>query len=478
MKFTFSENINIHEHDVVAIAGTVSFIEKKITEFIGNIPVNLLDKQLKYKEISKFDYIIDNKLVHFILICADKAKDAASIEKLGGYIFDAIPEKATSVALFNDLSIHNKNASSLLSSGIFLKSYSFNKYKSNNESCSITSIDCCSTYEEDDRQFFADKKNLDDGVLTARRLVDEPANIMTTEMLMQSAQDLKQFGIKVHVLDKNDMQKLGMNALLAVGQGSNAPSYTVVMEYITDKNAENVALIGKGLTFDSGGISIKPSKGMGEMKTDMAGAATVIGCMQSIAARNLQVNVIGAIGVVENMPSGTAQRPGDIVKAMSGTTIEVDNTDAEGRMVLADVLWYVQEKYNVSTMIDFATLTGAICVALGTEFAGLFSNSNELLDKLVNSGKATGEKLWPMPMHDDYDTCIKSQVADIKNTGDGSGAGSSTAAMFLKRFVKEQTKWAHIDIAGVAYENKKRALSQKGATGFGVRLINDFLLKI
>ena len=214
---------------------------------------------------------------------------------------------------------------------------------------------------------------------------------------------------------------------------------------------------------------------MGEMKTDMAGAATVAGCMLTIAKKKLPVNVIGAIGVVENMPSGSAQRPGDIVKSMSGTTIEVDNTDAEGRMVLADVLWYVQEKCHATTVIDFATLTGAICVALGSEFAGLFSNFDALSDKLIEASKNSGEKLWLMPIHNDYNKCIKSNVADIKNTGDGSGAGSTIAAMFLKRFIKENTKWAHIDIAGVAYENKERALSQKGATGFGVRLIDEFL---
>jgi leucyl aminopeptidase len=249
------------------------------------------------------------------------------------------------------------------------------------------------------------------------------------------------------------------------------------MEYGDLKNTRPIALVGKGVTFDAGGLCLKPSSRMGEMKGDMTGAAVVIGAMQSLAAQKIQTSVIGVIGVAENVISGSAQRPGDVIVSMSGKTIEIDNTDAEGRLILADLLWYTQERFMPKAIVDFATLTGAIQVALGNEFAGLFSNDRILANALIDSGRNVGEKLWEFPLHESYDDYIKSDIADVTNSGIIKGAGSITAAMFLKHFIKKETKWAHIDIAATEWDARDRALSQKGATGFGVALIDDFIKK-
>jgi leucyl aminopeptidase len=278
--------------------------------------------------------------------------------------------------------------------------------------------------------------------------------------------------VEITVLDRRNMESFGMHALLGVGQGSTQASYTVIMEYKGSKDAP-IALIGKGLTFDSGGICVKPANRMGEMKEDMTGAAVVIGTIEAIASQKLKAHVVGCIGVVENMISGNAQRPGDVVTSMSGKTIEVDNTDAEGRLVLADVLWYACEEYKPKIMIDVATLTGAIQVALGHEFAGLFTNSDELAEAITRAADTVGEKVWRFPLHQSYEDDIKSDIADVKNVGSGRGAGSITAAMFLKKFICDDVQWAHIDIAAVSSDSKGRALSQKGVTGFGVRLLEE-----
>jgi len=273
------------------------------------------------------------------------------------------------------------------------------------------------------------------------------------------------------------LKKLGMNALLAVGQGSDKPSHVVVMQWkgAGPKGGAPIAIVGKGVTFDAGGISLKPAGGMEDMKGDMAGAACVVGLMQALAERKAKVNAVGVIGIVENMPSGKAQRPGDVVTAKSGTTIEVLNTDAEGRMVLADCLWYTQERFKPKAVINLATLTGAVMVALGKEHAGLFSNNDELSEQLTAAGKETGEKLWRLPLGPKYDKMIESKVADIKNTG-GKWGGSISAAQFLQRFIQEGTPWAHLDIAGTAMSSVDSDINRSWASGFGVRLL-DRLIK-
>ena len=305
--------------------------------------------------------------------------------------------------------------------------------------------------------------------------MSEPANTLYPETLAERAASLTEFGLSVEVLDENRMRELGMGALLGVAQGSVRPPRLVVMEHRGGPaDTAPIAFVGKGVTFDTGGISIKPAAGMGDMKWDMAGAGAVIGLMRLLGARNARVNAVGIVGLVENMPSGSAQRPGDIVRSMSGQTIEVLNTDAEGRLVLADALWYCQDRFKPQLMVDLATLTGAIIVALGNEYAGLFANNDELAERLIASGNAVGEKLWRMPLGDSYDRAIDSDAADVKNIGGDRGAGSTIGAQFIKRFVND-VPWAHLDIAGVAWSKKDSATVPKGATAFGVRLLDRFV---
>ncbi len=314
-----------------------------------------------------------------------------------------------------------------------------------------------------------------DGVTLARTLVNEPPNVLFPAAFADRAKELQKLGVEVEVLGEKELAKLGFRALLGVGQGSEFESKVVIMRWNGAKGAKGdkakpVAFIGKGVCFDTGGISIKPAGGMEDMKGDMAGAACVVGLMHTLAARKAKVNAIGAIGVVENMPDGKAQRPGDIVKSLSGQTIEIINTDAEGRLVLCDVLWYVQEKYKPKFMIDLATLTGAILVALGSEYAGLFSNDDDLSGLLSKAGENTGEKVWRMPLGPSYDKLLDSKFADMKHVG-GRHAGSITAAQFLQRFVNG-TPWAHLDIAGTGMSSPSSDINQSWGSGWGVRLLD------
>jgi leucyl aminopeptidase len=312
---------------------------------------------------------------------------------------------------------------------------------------------------------------LANGVLIARDLVNEPPNVLGPEEFARKAEELRKLGVDVEVLDQKAMRKLGMRALLGVGQGSRRESRTVIMRWNGGKQGEQpVAFIGKGVVFDSGGISIKPGGGMEDMKGDMAGAACVVGLMHALAARKAKANVVGAIGLVENMPDGNAQRPGDIVTTMSGQTIEIINTDAEGRLVLADVLWYVQDRFKPKFMIDLATLTGAILVALAQEYAGLFSNNDELSERLTAAGNATRERVWRMPLGPEFDKMIDSKFADMKNTG-GRHGGSSTAAALLQRFVND-VPWAHLDIAGTGMGSPQTEINKSWGSGWGVRLLD------
>ena len=318
---------------------------------------------------------------------------------------------------------------------------------------------------------------LAEGVFFTRDLVNEPANILTTDDFAARLAAMQELGLDVEILEEEQLEALGMRALLGVGQGSESPSKVVVMQWNGGAKGEApLALVGKGVVFDTGGISIKPAAGMEEMTMDMGGAGTVAGVMRTLALRKAKANVVGLVGLVENMPDGRAQRPGDIVKSMKGDTIEVINTDAEGRLVLADVLWYAQERFEPKAMINLATLTGAIIVALGHENAGLFANDDDLVHDILRAAKAEGEGAWHMPLQPAYDPLIKSRLADIKNTG-GRWAGSITAAAFLKKFVKDEVPWCHVDIAGVALPPSETALAPKGATGWGVmtldRLIRD-----
>ncbi|MBM3515134.1 MAG: leucyl aminopeptidase, partial [Alphaproteobacteria bacterium] len=313
------------------------------------------------------------------------------------------------------------------------------------------------------------------GVAFTRDLVTEPANVIYPEAFVDRCKELKSLGIEMDVLGEKEMKKLGMGALLGVGQGSMRESKLLVLKWdgASDKSLKPLALIGKGVCFDTGGISLKQPGGMWDMKWDMAGAGAVAGAMLTLAKRKAKANVIGFCGLVENMPDAKAQRPGDVVTSMSGQTIEVQNTDAEGRLVLCDVLTYAQQKYQPRAIVDLATLTGAIIQTLSEHYAGMFTNDDDLANRLFKAGQDTGERLWRLPMGEEYDKELKSLIADMKNIG-GGRAGSITAAQFLKRFIKD-TPWAHLDIAGTVWNEKGTALAAPGATGFGVRLLNRFV---
>jgi leucyl aminopeptidase len=365
-----------------------------------------------------------------------------------------------------------------VASGVRLRAYKFDRYKTRNKDGEDTAVRADVSIAVGDvaaaRKAFAPRAHVVDGVIMARELVNEPPNVLYPVEFARRASQLRKLGVDVEVLDVKAMTKLGMGALLGVAQGSTQPGRMVVMRWNGGKKGEQpVAFVGKGVCFDTGGISIKPAGSMEDMKGDMGGAACVVGLMHALAARKARVNAVGAIGLVENMPDGNAQRPGDIVTSMSGQTIEIINTDAEGRLVLADVLWYVAKKFKPKFMVDLATLTGAIMVALGTEYAGLFSNNDELAERLTKVGLATGERVWRMPLGPEYDKQIDSQFADMKNTGTRNG-GSITAAQFLQRFV-DDTPWAHLDVAGTAMGAPKSEINQSWGSGYGVRLLEQLV---
>ncbi len=322
------------------------------------------------------------------------------------------------------------------------------------------------------RKLYGPLSRVADGVDLAREVISEPANVIYPQSFAERCKDLRQLGVSVEILDEKQMARLGMGALLGVAQGSARPPRLVVMEWrgAGSKRAAPIVFCGKGVTFDTGGISLKPAAGMEDMKWDMAGAGAVLGTMAALAGRKARVNAVGIVGLVENMPDGNAQRPGDIVKAMSGRTIEVLNTDAEGRLVLADVCWYAQERFKPAAMIDLATLTGASIIALGHEYGGLFANDDELARRLEAAGRSTGERLWRMPLGESFDRMIDSDAADVKNIASDRGAGSTIGAVFIQRFVNN-VPWAHLDIAGMVWSKKDHALTAKGAPAYGVRLL-------
>ncbi|HWW49723.1 MAG TPA: leucyl aminopeptidase [Xanthobacteraceae bacterium] len=397
--------------------------------------------------------------------------------KLGGVVAGKLKgagEQVTVVADLPGIDLTPAQASAM-ASGVRMRAYRFDRYKTKKKDDDAPALGGTISVAVADvtaaRAAFRTESHVVDGVLMARDLVNEPPNVLFPVEFARRAAQLRKLGVNVEVLDVKAMAKLKMGALLGVSQGSAHEGRTVIMRWNGGKRGEApIAFVGKGVCFDTGGISIKPSSGMEEMKGDMGGAACVVGLMHALAARKAKVNVVGAIGLVENMPDGNAQRPGDIVTSMSGQTIEIINTDAEGRLVLADVLWHVAQKFKPKFMIDLATLTGAILVALGTEYAGLFSNNDELAERLSAAGQETGERVWRLPLGPEYDKMIDSKFADVKNAGARYG-GSITAAQFLQRFV-DGTPWAHLDIAGTAMGAPANDINQSWGSGFGVRLLD------
>ncbi|WP_134681166.1 leucyl aminopeptidase [Paracoccus ravus] len=407
------------------------------------------------------------------LVLLPRRADPAVARKAGAAI-GARLGKSEAVVVAGD---HPRAAEVAL--GLALRAYDFSAYKSRkadeSEAAEPEAAKGRVTFMHKDPEALAHKATdgaaLAEGVFFTRDLVNEPANVLTTSDFADRLLAMQELGLEVEVLDEDELAKLGMRALLAVGQGSESPSKVVVMRWNGGGDEAPLALVGKGVVFDTGGISIKPSAGMEEMTMDMGGAGVVAGVMRTLALRRAKANVVGLVGLVENMPDGKAQRPGDIVKSMKGDTIEVINTDAEGRLVLADVLWYAQERFQPKAMIDLATLTGAVIIALGHENAGVFANDDGFANQFLAAAKAEGEGAWRLPLSPGYDELINSRLADIKNTG-GRPAGSVTAAQFLHRFVKKDVPWIHLDIAGVALPPGATDLAPKGATGWGVMALN------
>lgn len=396
--------------------------------------------------------------------------------KLVDHLNDFQLEEAT-ICINTNAKIDSINFSKNLYEGMRIRNYKFIKYfcaKEESNKLYLKKIAFCTENNAACSSAIEQVNSVIDGVDFARDLVSEPPNVLYPETFSKECKKLEEFGIKVKVLDAKEMKKLGMNALLGVAQGSEKEPFLVIMQWLGgNKEDQPISFIGKGVTFDSGGISLKPGLNMGDMKYDMAGAAAVVGAMMALAKRKACVNAIGVIGLVENMPSGNAQRPGDVVKSMSGQTIEIDNTDAEGRLVLADAIWYTAEHYNPKIIINLATLTGAMVVALGEGcYSGLFSNDDDLAKEIYQAGLNSDDKVWRFPLHDYFDKQINSLIADMRNTGKGRGAGSITAAQFLKRFVKNRA-WAHLDIAGMAWDKDGSNVFPAGATGYGVRLLNQ-----
>jgi leucyl aminopeptidase len=414
----------------------------------------------------------------------DQLKPTA-IETLGGTIYSQLTSakagSATIVAELPEDAPAGLNIATDLAQGALLRSYRFEKYRTverPGHKSALTELTIAANHPNAARTSFGRSKAIAEGVFFTRDLVSEPANILYPESFAERVRErMTALGVTVEILGEAKLAKLGMGALLGVGQGSERETQLVVMTYNGApkvKNKRPVAFVGKGVTFDTGGISLKPGPGMEDMKWDMAGAGAVAGLIAALAGRKAKVNAVGVIALVENMPDGKAQRPGDIVKSMSGQTIEVLNTDAEGRLALADALWYTIDRFKPQAVVDLATLTGAVIIALGGEFAGLFANDDTLAEQLLAAGLESGEKLWRLPMADAYDRQIDSDAADMKNIAGDRGAGSAIGAVFLKRFVKD-ARWAHLDIAGVAWSKKDKPTIPKGATAFGVRLLDRFV---
>jgi leucyl aminopeptidase len=396
-----------------------------------------------------------------------------TMEEAGGSITAALSQEPHVTVLGDGLATAE---GAHLALGAVLRAYRFDLYRTKEKPEDKPKLTGITVQAEDQaklRAAYTPLKAVAEGIYLARDLVTEPANVLTPTEMAERCRALTKLGVKVEIMGPKELEKLGFGALLGVAQGSAQEPRMVVMQWNGSggrKPRKPLVFVGKGVTFDTGGISIKPAGGMEDMKWDMAGAGAVVGLMAALAGRRAKADVVGLVGLVENMPSGSAQRPGDVVTSYSGQTIEVLNTDAEGRLVLADLLWYAQEKFDPVFMVNLATLTGAIIVALGQEHGGLFSNDEELAQKLAGAGLATGEKLWRMPLGEAYDKAIKSDIADMKNIG-GRHGSAIIAAQFIQRFVNGKP-WAHLDIAGVAWSSKDAACTPKGATAYGVRLLD------
>ena len=431
------------------------------------------------KEVLAIDMISAKTKKKIIIYKIKENSTEHDFQKAGGIVFNLIKNfKNVTIHLESEIQISEKKFlfSTNFLLGLYSKSYFFKNYKSKkkNEDFFLKNVSFLSTDKSKIKSAITYANSIFSGIKKTRNLVTYPANILTPKKFVDEILKLKKIGISVEILNEKKMKSLGMNALLGVGQGSSKSSYVAIMKWNGNKNSKKspLAFVGKGVCFDTGGISLKPASHMEDMKYDMGGAGTVTGLMTTLALRKAKVNVVGLVGLVENMVDGNSQRPGDVVISYSGQSIEVLNTDAEGRLVLADVISYTEERFRPSFIINLATLTGAIIVSLGNEYAGLFSNNDELAKQIQNVGIKDNEKAWRLPLHENYDRLMDSKIADLQNINYSGGAGSITAAQFLQRFIKYKTPWAHLDIAGMAWAKKDSEVVPEGATGYGVKLLN------
>jgi leucyl aminopeptidase len=449
-----------------------------LKKYISKNEFSYISELLKTSDLKKDLLLFEiNSQKTIFLISVKKNLKTSDIESLGAKFHGYINYDKKKDYFVNSDTINSKikNFVVYFLHGLKLKSYEFNIYKSKKDK-KLVSLNVVGNKNKISTQDQLRFKALEEGTFFARDLVSEPGNILHPDEYAKRINSLKKIGLKINIYDEKKLKKLGMNALLGVGQGSVRGSYLVTMEWNgTKNNSKPLAFVGKGVCFDTGGISLKPAKFMEDMTYDMAGSAVVVDLMKNLALRKAKVNAVGVVGLVENMPGGNAQRPGDIVKSYSGKTIEILNTDAEGRLVLADALTFTEKKFKPKFMVDLATLTGAIIVSLGSEYAGLFSNNDKLSNQLLKAGDKVDEKLWRMPLHKNFDKLIDSKNADMQNINYVGGAGSTTAAQFLQRFILNKTPWAHLDIAGMAFSKYGGALNSGGATGYGVRLLNKLV---
>ena len=474
-KYTNSARLNNLSGTIIFFANK-KFEIKNLSNLLNSSQVNLLKKNLKNntkkKEIFSFDLSHNQKIIIYSV-----KNNNDSYEKNGAKLYGFLKnENLSKIYIYGDTIENSNNIKCLheLIHGMKLKSYTFDKYltKKNSEILNINII----SKKKIDIKLIKNLSAIEKGVNFTKDLVSEPGNVLHPDEYARRLKQLNKIGLKITVYNTNKLKKMKCNALLGVGQGSSRGSYIVTMEWRGNKKQKKpLAFVGKGVCFDTGGISLKPARFMEDMTYDMAGSAVVVGLLKSLALRKAKVNAVGVVGLVENMVSGNAQRPGDIVKSFSGKTIEVLNTDAEGRLVLADAITFTEKKFKPNFIIDLATLTGAIVVALGSEFAGLFSNDDKLSKQLFDAGNKVDEKVWRLPLHKNYDKLMNSKNADMQNINYVGGAGSTTAAQFLQRFIINKTPWAHLDIAGMAFSKYAGSLNSSGATGYGVRLLDKFV---
>jgi leucyl aminopeptidase len=452
----------------------------KVKNFLNaNICNELLKKALNNKRGHSFisDYSQNRFINYYLYKVKNNQLDFIYQDVGGSIISEALSISKDKIEVsFDYLSKELKHKDNIIKNiliGMLSRNYCFKNYKLKDDSKVIAKINLISNQKNLTNKSLIYAKNIDLGVSETRNLVTKPANVLNPQNFANEIKKLSKTGLKIEILDEIKLKKLGMNALLGVGQGSSNKSFVAIMKWNGGKkNSKPLGFVGKGVCFDTGGISLKPARFMEEMKYDMAGAGTVTGLMKTLALRKAKVNAVGVIGLVENMPDGNAQRPGDVVKSYSGQTIEIFNTDAEGRLVLADILTYTEKRFKPKFMINLATLTGAIIVSLGNEFAGLFSNNDQLAERINKAGYKDNEKAWRLPLDKNFDKLMDSKIADMQNINYSGGAGSITAAQFLQRFIMNKTPWAHLDIAGMAWTKKTTKTIPYGATGYGVKLLN------